>query len=145
MNLEFDVKVNIDPALLVDACSVAEKKLAIQVMKDTVPYVPALTGTFSNMTRVIGNQIVYTGVMARYLWEGKVMVDSETGKGARYLGEEIGYRHRRGATLVPTDRNLNYSKSMHPKATSHWFNASKAANMQKWLKIAKLLIRGNGK
>lgn len=145
MNLEFDVKVNLDPAMLIDACSVAEKKLAIQVMKDTVPYVPALTGTFSNMTRVIGNQIVYTGVMARYLWEGKVMVDSETGKGARYLGDEIGYRHRKGAKLVPSDRNLNYSTSMHPKATARWFEASKAENLQKWLKIAKVLIRGVNK
>lgn len=138
--LTFKVQSNIDPNMLIDMCTVAEKKLAIEVMKDTVPFVPALTGTFSNMTRVIGNQIVYTGVMARYLYEGKVMVDSVTGKGARYMGEEIGYRHRRGATLVPTDRDLNYSKSMHPKATSHWFEASKAKNLDKWVKMAGNLI-----
>ena len=142
MNLTFDVKSNIDPNMLVDACSVAEKKLTVEIMKDTVPYVPALTGVFSNTARVVGNKIVYSGVMARYLWEGKVMVDSETGKGARWLGDEIGYRHRRGATLVPTSRNLEYSKSMHPLAQSHWFNASKARNLKKWLKLAKMLIGG---
>lgn len=140
MNLSFDVKTNLNIDLLADTCTVAEKKLAIEVMKDTAPYVPALTGVFSNTARVIGNHIVYSGVMARYLWEGKVMVDSETGKGARWLGEEIGYRHRKGAKLVPTERNLKYSTSMHPQATSHWFDASKAKNLDKWIKIAGKLI-----
>lgn len=142
MNLTFDVKNNVDIHSLADTCSLAEKRLAFEVMRDTVPFVPALTGVFSNTARVIGNHIVYSGVMSRYLWEGKVMVDSETGKGARWLGEEIGYRHRKGATLVPTSRNLTYSKSMHPQAQSHWFEASKAKNLNKWLKLAKKLIGG---
>lgn len=142
MNLEFSVHSNLNINQLADTCSVAEKKLTVEVMRDTVPYVPALTGVFSNTAHVIGNHIVYSGVMSRYLWEGKVMVDSETGKGARWLGEEIGFRHRRGAKLVPTNRNLEYSKSMHPQAQSHWFNASKAKNLDKWLKLAKKLIGG---
>ena len=140
MNLQFSVHSNVNINQLADTCSVAEKKLAVEVMRDTVPFVPALTGVFSNTVRVIGNHVVYSGVMSRYLWEGKVMVDSETGKGARWLGEEIGFRHRRGATLVPTDRNLTYSKSMHPKATSHWFDASKEKNLDKWLRAAKKLL-----
>lgn len=140
MYLKFDVQTNIDPNLLDGACSMAEKKLAIQVMKDTVPYVPALTGVFSNSTRIIGKNIIYSGVQARYLYEGKVMVDSETGKGARYLGDEIGFRHRRGAILVPSERNLNYTTAMHPKAQAHWCEASKRDNLEKWRRVAERLL-----
>ena len=58
------------------ACKAAEIVVATQALKDTIPFVPALTGVFSNMARTDGNEIVYTGDQARYLYEGKVMVDA---------------------------------------------------------------------
>ena len=109
-------------------------------MKDTVPFVPALTGAFSNSARQIENNIVYSGVQARYLYEGMVMVDSETGKGARYLGDEIGFRFRKGATLVASDRPLNFTTSVHAQAQAHWCEASKAQNLDKWVRVAGKLL-----
>ena len=49
------------------ACTAAEAVVATQALKDTTPYVPALTRAFSNLARVDGNEIVYTGDQAAYL------------------------------------------------------------------------------
>jgi hypothetical protein len=38
-----------------------------------------------------------------------------------------------------TDKDLVYTKSPHPNAQSHWFEASKALNLQKWIKGVKKL------
>ena len=53
------------------ACTAAEAVVATQALKDTTPYVPALTGAFSNLARVDGNEIVYTGDQAAYLYAGR--------------------------------------------------------------------------
>ena len=85
---------------LMQASSKAEHTLAIQIRKDTSPYVPALTGSLDTRTRIEGfsnaglgpgtggSTIVYPGPYARYLYYGKVMVDAATGKGPmRIVGE----------------------------------------------------------
>ena len=59
--------------------------LVYQVMKDTSPYVPFLTGSLNARTQAVGNTIIYPGPYARYLYYGKVMVDSVTGKGPAYI------------------------------------------------------------
>lgn len=82
------------------ACSEAEHVLAIQVESDTVPYVPALTGSMTQRTRAIGNTVVYPGPYARYLYYGKLMVDPDTGSPWA----------KKGATKVLTDRNLVFHK-----------------------------------
>ena len=82
------------------ACKAAEIVVATQALKDTIPFVPALTGVFSNMARTDGNEIVYTGDQARYLYEGKVMVDAATGKGPMNI-PSVGLRWHKGATLNP--------------------------------------------
>lgn len=61
------------------ACSKAEHVLAIQVAKDTAPFVPALTGSLTQRTKVDGSMIIYPGPYARFLYYGKVMVDPNTG------------------------------------------------------------------
>lgn len=105
----------------------AEHLVAVQAQKDTEPYAPARTGSMSQRTRVIGNQIVYPGPYARYLYYGKLMVDPETG--SAYA--------RKGATKVLTDKNLVFSTAMHQNAQSHWFEASKAENLEKWVRVAR--------
>lgn len=118
----------------------AEHIVALQVRKDTSPYVPALTGSLDTRTWVDGQQIIYPGPYARYLYYGKVMVDAATGKGPMRIVSEDGtevIRFRKGAKLRPTDRDLKIQRSMHPKAQSHWFEASKAKNLPKWLRVAK--------
>ena len=115
------------------AAQAAEATLATQVAKDTSPYVPALTGSLDQRTRVVGNQIVYPGPYARFLYNGKLMVDPNTG--SSYAPK--------GGTKVVTDRNLVFSKAMHPQAQSHWFEASKAQNRDKWLRVAEKAVKRN--
>lgn len=122
-----------------DATTRANTILLSQVQKDTSQYVPFLTGSLNARTHVIGNTIIYPGPYARYLYYGKVMVDSATGKGPMKI-PEVGYRFRRGAVLMPTDRNLTYTKDFHPKATARWFEVSKARNLDKWERVLEEAI-----
>lgn len=121
-----------------EACTAAETVVATQAMKDTSKYVPARTGVFDAATHIEGgNVIIYPGPTARYLYAGRVMVD-ENGRGP--FPTVDGPRFHRGAVLHPTDRPLVYSKSMHPDATDHWFEVSKARNMKTWLETAEKAI-----
>lgn len=122
-------------AALAKACTKAEHAVAVQVEKDTKPFVPALTGSLTQLTRVIGNMVIYPGPYARFLYYGKVMVDPNTG--STYAPK--------GGTKVVTDRNLVFNKAMHPQAQSHWFEASKAQNLEKWVRVADKAVKKFGK
>lgn len=117
------------------ACDKSEHVLAIQVEADTVPYVPALTGSLTERTRAIGNTVVYPGTYARYLYYGKLMVDPDTGSPWA----------KKGATKVLTDRNLVFSQAMHQNAQAHWCEASKAQNLEKWVRVAQKAVAKYGK
>lgn len=54
------------------------------------------------------------------------MVDPETGSSWA----------KKGARKTLTDKNLVFTKDFHPMAQSHWFEVSKAANMEKWDRFA---------
>lgn len=108
--------------IISERCSKAEHFLAGEILKDTSPFVPFRTGSLDTRAHVEGATVVYPGPYARYLYYGKLMVDPETGSPWA----------KRGATKVVTDRNLVFSKAGHPQAQSHWFEASKAQNMEKW-------------
>ena len=116
-------------------CSNAEKILAIQVMKDTDKYVPARTGSLMLRTHIEnGNEIVYPGPYARFLYYGKVMIYEPTG--STWAPR---FEHK-----VVTGRDLVMHKTMHALATSHWFEVSKAANIGKWLEVAEKAANGGG-
>lgn len=128
---------------LASAADKAEHTVAVQAAKDTEPFVPMLTGTFKNQTQVKGNLIIYKGPQARYLWNGKVMVDAETGKGPAHFADKNGnevIRFRKGAKLKATDRNLVFTTSFHPDAQAFWFEASKAENLGQWLRVAEKAV-----
>ena len=112
---------------LAEGSTKAEHVLAQQVRKDTTPFVPALTGSLSQRARVDKNAVVYPGPYARYLYYGKLMVDPDTGSAWA----------KKGTTKVLTDRNLVFNTAVHGQAQSHWFEASKAQNLEKWTRIAK--------
>ena len=112
---------------LAESCTRAESIVGQQVIKDTAPFVPALTGSLTIRTRLDGNRIIYPGPYARFLYYGKVMVDPQTGSTFA----------PKGGTKVLTNRDLVFSKAMHPQAQSHWFEASKAQNLDKWIRIAE--------
>ena len=121
------------------ACTAAEAVVATQALKDTTPYVPALTGAFSNLARVDGNEIVYTGDQAAYLYAGKVMVD-EMGRHAVYI-KDVGWRHRKGAKLHAIDKDLVFTTDMHPKAQAHWMEASYEENAEKWALVGERAVK----
>lgn len=125
--MKFTVYSNLNLASAVaKKCTKAEHILAQQVKKDTDPFVPMLTGSLKNRTRVEGSSIIYPGPYARFLYYGKVMVDPNTGSTWA----------PKGGTKVVTDRNLVFTTDFHAQAQDHWFEASKAQNVKKWLRVA---------
>lgn len=113
------------------ACTKAEHIVALQVEKDTSQYVPFLTGSLDRRTQVEGNAIIYPGPYARFLYYGKVMVDP--GTGSTYA--------KKGMTKVLTDKKLEFNKAGHNQAQSYWFEASKAENLKKWIRVADKAVK----
>lgn len=108
----------------------ATHAMAIQMAKDTEPFVPARTKSLANRTRVDDDTIIYPGPYAHFLYKGKLFIDPNTGSPfARY-----------GATKVITGRDLQYSKAVHSQAQSHWYEASKALNRKKWVRVAGRVV-----
>lgn len=129
--MRFSVRTDINLGFTIaEKCTRAERIVAEQVKKDTAPYVPWRTGSLTDRTRVEGNQIIYPGPYARFLYYGKVMVDPNTGSTWA----------PRGGTKVVTDRNLVFTTDFHPQAQAHWFEASKAQNEEKWLRVAQRAV-----
>lgn len=120
--------------MLRNASDKAQTAVAIQAQKDTSPYVPALTGDLDRRTKVDGSLIIYPGPQSRMLYNGKLMVDPATG--SSYAPK--------GTTKVLTDKNLVFNKAMHSQAQDHWFEASKAENMDKWLRVAGKAVKRYG-
>lgn len=116
------------------ACTRAEHVLAEQMEEDTQPFVPMLTDSLIQRTRVVGNDIIYSGPYARFLYRGKVMVDPNTG--STYAPK--------GGTKVVTDRNLVFNHTAHPQAQAYWCEASKAQNLDKWLRVADKAVKKYG-
>ena len=104
----------------------AAHAVAVQVEKDTEPFVPARTKSLANRTQVVDGSVIYPGPYARFLYNGKLMIDPDTGSAWA----------RKGATKVVTGKDLNISTAVHSQAQSHWFEASKAQNMEKWERVA---------
>lgn len=128
--------------------SKAQYLLDSAVMTDMVPYMPMQTGQFINVTKAMSASIAGSGKVVaaappfgRFLYNGLVMVDESTGspfarKGARkVLVSEFG-------GLSAADQKLTFSKSAHPKATDHWFDAAKKEHGEQWVKIVKKYAGG---
>lgn len=137
MGIKFSVHTNGMEAVgtaIAKACTRAEHVLAEQMEKDTQPFVPMLTGSLTQRTRVVDNTVIYPGPDARFLYYGKVMVDPNTG--STYAPK--------GGTKVVTDRDLVFNQIMHPQAQAHWGEASKAQNLGKWARVAERAVKKYG-
>lgn len=151
MGLKFNVRTDINTTLaeqLADVADYAERVVAQQVLKDTSPFVPMLTGSLNQRSRVYGNEVIYPGPYARYLYYGKVMVNAQTGKGPKNFVDKNGtpiLRFPKGSKLKATDKDLVFTKAYHPNAQSHWFEASKAQNLKKWERVAAKAVDKIGK
>ena len=91
------------------------------VFRHMLKYMPMLTGMFATkQTTVTSNTTITTRAdQAYYLYFGKRMVDSKTGRGPFYING-VGWRYRRGATLVATEEPLHYTTTFHPLAGAFW-------------------------
>lgn len=133
-----DIKVDISLDRFSKQFQDAQYWLDGQVMNDMVPFMPHRDGLFISNTRmqsasVQGTGKVYAayGPQGRFLYEGKVMVDPETGSPWA----------RKGAKKVVMERPLTYG---NPKATPHWFDTAKNAHGKSWVEGVKQ-IAGGGK
>lgn len=117
-------------------CTKAENKVAQAIKQDTSPYVPARNKVLDNTTRVDGNLIIYNQPYARFLYFGKLMVDPKT-------GSPFAEKDARKVKAVP-ERDLNFSRAVNVYAQSHWFEASKAKNLQKWVRVAQKAVEDDG-
>ena len=125
------VKVNLrDWGLSVKLASSAKRAahaVTVQAAKDTEKYVPKLNGMLRTDTKAKDNLIIYHGPNARYLYHGKLMVDPETGSAWA----------KKGTTKVLTDKNLVLNHTLDPDAQAEWFEASKAQNLEGWIRVAR--------
>lgn len=132
------VRANLDLSHYSERFRDAQQWLGDHVLAGCKPFLPKVTGSLEQRSYVAkgGREVVFPGPYARYLYMGKVMVDSVTGKGPRKIptgpGEYV-LRFRKYATLVPTTRPLTYTKTSHPQATDHWFDHAKAKYGQAWI------------
>ncbi len=121
--------------------SKAQYELDSMVMASMVPFMPMQTGTFINVTRAMSAAIAGSGKvvaaappMGRFLYEGKVMVGERSQSAWAEKGEQ----------KIVTERSLQYSKAVHPRAQSHWFEAAKKEYGKQWENKVKK-IAGGGK
>ncbi len=129
----------------------AQYALDTQIMNDMIPYMPIQTGTFQNLVRMRSAALAGTGqvcaattVYGRYLYEGKKMVDSATGKGPRPIrlaGGELIFRFNKGAKLMASDNPLEYS---NPQAEPHWYEAAKRDHYEEWKALVKGVMTNGG-
>lgn len=131
-----DLKVHIDMSRINNNLHKAQWWLDNQVMTDMVPYMPHNTGSFVNITRAQSAALAGTGEvvagaapMGRFLYNGVVMVDPETGSPWA----------RPGAKKIVTARPLTYS---NPRATPKWFDTAKENHGNQW--IAGVKARAGG-
>ena len=124
IDIEADgVQIHVNTSDLMERANDAQFWLDSQIMTDMVPLMPHQTGTFINVTRArsaalagSGKVVAAAPPMGRFLYEGKVMVDPETGSPWA----------RAGAKKIVTDRSLKYS---NPSAVPHWFEAAKKTHL----------------
>lgn len=114
----------------------AQYDLDNMVMTSMEPYMPLRTGVFRNVTKAMSAAIAGSGTVyaaappfGRFLYEGKVMVDEQTGSPWA----------RPGARKIVTDRDLKYS---NPKATAHWFDTANDKHGKSWVKAVKKIAGG---
>lgn len=123
--------------------------LDTQIMADMIPYMPMNTGTFIHATQSRSSALAGTGVvcaaappMGRMLYYGKVMVDAETGKGARPIRLKTGeltFRFRKGARLIPTSRDLTWTRA---ETRPEWFEVAKERHFDDWVAGVQRILEG---
>ena len=134
-----DIELDVDLSRFEKQYGEAQYALDSMVMTSMQPYMPHQTGTFINVTKAMSAAIAGSGTvvaaappMGRFLYEGKVMVDEQTGSPWA----------RPGAKKIVTDRDLKYDTHHNPKVTDHWFDTAKKNHGKSWVKAVKNIAGG---
>lgn len=139
-----NIKIEWDTTRLNRNLNKAQYALDSAVMESMEPFMPMNSGQFIATTKAISASEAGSGRVTaaappfgRYLYMGKVMVDSQTGKGPRVIPDGFGgvtLRFRKGAKLKATERPLRYSR---PGAQAKWFEAAKKKDSREWVEVVK--------
>lgn len=140
----FEYDVLLDLTRFGEQISRAQYELDSMVMTDMVPLMPMQTGQFINVTRAMSAAIAGTGKvvaaappMGRFLYEGKTMVDEQTGSPwAREGARKVLVSQYSGKTNAKP--NLTYANGRQ----SHWFGTAKERNAKEWITKTKKTAGG---
>ena len=142
-----DLKVKLSLSRFDEQYKKAQYQLDGDVMNSMVPFMPMVGETFIKTTRaasasVQGSGTVYAafGDQGRFLYEGKVMVDEETGSPwARNGARKVLVSRYAGKKPInkKIKEDIQYTHQAHPKAQDHWFDAAKAVDGKKWVRRVK--------
>ena len=104
-----------------DSNGYVQKYVTFAINKYLTEYMPFQTGTLATKLKFITSptKIEVLSPAAKYLYCGKRMVNSKTGKGPALI-PDVGYRYRKGTILMPTDEPLNYDTTKNAKAGPYW-------------------------
>ena len=90
-----------------------------------VPYIPYKTGTTAETVQISGEPmcgiIDFLSPQSHFLWEGKLMVDPNTGSSWA----------KKDVKKVYTNIPLDFSNQNHPKATDHWNEVANETQLPK--------------
>lgn len=127
-----NIKVEINLSKFKEKLSQAQRGLAYQIIADTQDYVPFLQGDLSNSAKPNedNTQIIYKTPYARYLYMGKLMVDSR--------GSTWAKKHTKKHVV---NKDLTYSKEHHSKAGAKWYERSKEDNLENWINTVKKAVK----
>ena len=127
--VEGNVRVNLRFAQYGPRFDEAQQWLGNQILIDMKPFMPLRTGSQQQRSYVSpgGGAVVFPGPYARFLHEGKVMVDSVTGSPWA----------RKDAVKVVTNRDLVFQVGV-----PHWTEAAKAEKGAEWARGAAKIIAG---
>lgn len=134
-----DIELDVDLTRFNKQYGNAQYVLDSAVMTSMVKYMPLNTGVFIHVTRGMSASLAGSGTVVaaappfgRFLYEGKVMVDTVTNSPWA----------RKGAKKKTIDKDLNYYKGHNPDVTDHWFKAAKENHLKSWIKNAKRTAGG---
>lgn len=99
----------------------------MQLARYCEPYVPMRNGMLLSGVQVTPEAVTYPGPYAHYQYEGVVY---DPNYPIVENGAIVGFYSPPGMAKNKTDRLLDYSKDIHPLATSKWDKAAMAVRKQ---------------
>ena len=128
-----ELKFDLDFRKLAKRLDIAQETLINQIKEDTEKYVPAKSLDLASSAHPenYNQELVWSGPYARFQYGGKVMTDE---KGRTRVGK--GERKP-----IVTNRNLIYTKNIHPQARDHWYAEAEKRHKNEWIKKVKDVVR----